>query len=113
MKLKIVYGKPIRYFVDGVEITEKEYRKRFPKPKVLPRVQALMETSKAWPRKSDAFGVHPKQKEKAEAFYAKLGVPTEIDSDGCAIIRNNAHQRDLLKARGWHNNDGGYGGVAS
>lgn len=112
----ITYGAKFQYFVDGKEVTREEFDRVFPSHPVREiRPQALMETSKAWPRKSDALGVGRNQKEKAEATMAKLGVPTEYVPDGCggysALIRNNEHQRNLLKATGMHNNDGGYGQV--
>jgi hypothetical protein len=117
MSCRIVYGKPTKYFVDGREVTKKEFDAKTPHHDIKEAVgvQTLMETSKAWPRKSDAFGVGANQKEKAEEAYKKLGVPTEMVPDGSggysALIRNNAHQRDLLKACKMHNRDGGFGGI--
>lgn len=115
----VIYGKKIRYFVDGKEVTQKVYDKTFPsrpmKEVLGVAPQTLMETSKSWPHLSNAFGVGKGQKKKGEALYHKLGVPTELVSDGHggydAVIRNNAHQRDLQKALGYHNNHAGYGSV--
>jgi hypothetical protein len=110
----VIYGKKIRYFIDQVECTREEFDERFP-PKPIEVPNALMETSKAWPRLSDSWGVGKGQKEKAEETMRKLGVPTEYVPDGSggysAKILNNEHQRKLLKATGMHNNDGGYGQV--
>ena len=114
MKFKIVYSKPMRYYVDGKQVTKKKFDELCPgKPLTTQRhVATLSMSSKTWPRTSDAFGVHPKQKKKAEALYRKRGVPTEFDAKtGKAIIRDNQHQRDLLKLRKWINYDGGYGEV--
>jgi hypothetical protein len=115
---KITYGNPIRYYVDGQEVDKAKFDERFPNHPIKGHApQALMETSKAWPRLSDAYGIGggPGRKEAAEARMAKLGVPTEYVPDGSggysAVIRNNAHQRDLLKATGMHNLDGGYGSI--
>lgn len=111
------YGnRPNRYFVDDREVTKAEYDRVFPSHKIKEIMpQVLMETSRSWPRKSDAWGVGSGQKEKAEATMAKLGVPTEYVSDGSggysAVIRNNEHQRKLLKATKMHNLDGGYGTI--
>ena len=113
---QITYGSPFRYYVDGIEVTKEAFDVAFPShpiKEIAP--QALMETSKAWPRLSDSFGVGKGQKEKAEETYRKLGVPTEMVPDGgggySAKILNNEHQRKLLKATGRHNLDGGYGQV--
>jgi hypothetical protein len=116
---KITYGNPIRYYVDGKEVTKSKFDEVFPghpvKGDCRRRINTLMETSKAWPRLSDALGVGAGQKEKAEELYRKKGVPTEFVPDGCggysAVMRNNAHQRDVLKALGMKNNDGGYGSI--
>lgn len=99
------------------ECTEEEFDAAFPaKIKDLLKTQTpqntLMQTSKAWPRKSDALGVHPSQKAAAEAQSINFGVPTEFDGKtGQAILRDNAHQRELQKAMGWQNNDAGYAQV--
>lgn len=112
-KIKIGARGKFIYEIEGVEVSEAEYRKVFPKrkgPVVLP--QTLMETSKAWPIKSDSLGVHPKQCAEAEAFAAKVGCPTEFDKKtGQAIIRNNAHLREFNKRHGYRNRDGGYGAI--
>ena len=119
MRIKIVYGARGKkeYFIDGKPATEAEFDAAKPtKIDDLLKSQSppatLAQTSSAWPRKSNSLGVHPKQKKAAEAQAAKFGVPTEFDSKtGQAIIRDNAHQRDLSKALGYHNHDGGYGQV--
>ncbi len=116
---RIIYGQSRRFFVDDREVTQAEFDEAFPSRPIgqLLKVEpnALMETSKAWPRMSDALGVGKGQKQKAEEVFAKKGVPTEFVPDGSggysAVIRNNAHQRDVLKAMGMHNNDAGYGQV--
>lgn len=115
---RIIYGNPIRFYADGVEVTEERFNELFPKRSMrqINPPQVLMETSKAWPRLSDAWGVGAGQKAKAEEVYAKLGVPTEMVPDGhggySAKILNNEHQRKLLKATKMHNCDAGYGGIA-
>lgn len=115
----VIYGKKLRYFVDGKEVTQKVYDKTFP-PRPIEEIvggppTTLMQTSKSWPRLSDAYGVGKGQKQKAEETMKKLGVPTEYVPDGSggysAKILNNEHQRNLLKATGMHNNHGGYGQV--
>ncbi len=114
MKGKIVYGNPIRYYVDGNEVSKEEFDEAFPtKPLTYKKcATTLMETSNAWPMRSNSLGVHPKQCKEAEAFAAKLGVPTEFDKKtGEAIFRNNAHKRDFAKAHHYPNRDGGFGTI--
>ena len=118
MKSKIVYdtrGRE-RYYIEGKEVTKKKWKranKRVFKPGVIP--QALMQTSKAWPRESVSLSVNAAQKAEAEAHARKLGVPTEykLDSTGgaCPVLTSSAHQRDLVKALGYVNRDGGYGQI--
>jgi hypothetical protein len=118
---KVVYGQtvrqPNRYFIDDKEVAKAKFDAAFPSHPIEGGLcpMAMMETSKSWPRISDAWGVGKGQKNKAEEVFRKRGVPTEFVSDGAggfsAVIRNNAHQRDLQKAFGRHNNDGGYGQV--
>lgn len=117
MRGKIIMGtlrKPGgRYFIDDVEVSKKEYDKNFPsKGKEILNLgvaaTTLMETSKSWPRLSDAMGVNPNQREEAQRKSIEQGVPTEFTKDGRAVIRNNAHQRDLQRALGMVNNNAGY-----
>lgn len=113
----IGHGDRTRYLIDGEEVSKKAFDAVFPDKPICGRAlpNTLMETSKSWPRMSDALGVHSSQVAKAEAQAARLGVPTEFVKEGkhagAAIIRDNAHQRDLMKALGHHNTDGGYGQV--
>ena len=121
MRFKVIFGNgrkiPDRYFVEDKEVSKTEYDAACPsKGKSLLTFQKTPSTihssHKAWPRLSDSLGVHPKQKKEAEEQSIMLGVPTEFDAkDGRAILRDTAHQRDLQKALGYHNNDGGYGEV--
>lgn len=116
---RIVYSTPPKYFIDGNEVTEETFNASCPKKSVSGLLKevpnALMETSKAWPIISDAWGVGKKQKKQAEETMAKLGVPTEYVSDGhggySAVVRNNQHKRELMKATRTHNTQGGYGTI--
>jgi hypothetical protein len=59
---------------------------------------------------SHALGVHTKQIPEAEEFARARGVPTEYDRvNGAAKITSRYHQKQLLKIKQLHNNDGGYG----
>jgi hypothetical protein len=120
VKAKIIFGNgrtiADRYFVDDQEVSKSEFdRLVMPKGKrgltcgVPP--STIASSHKAWPRLSDAFGVAPSQKNEAQEQSIKLGVPTEFTDDGRAILKSTTHQRDLQKALGLHNRDGGYGEV--
>lgn len=113
MKFKVVWSNPPKYFVDGKEVSKKKFDKvcRTKWLGSVPKPTTLMQTSKSWPRTSDAIGCHPSQKAETEAALKKLGVPTEINAQGEAIVRDNAHQRDLCKALKIVNHRGGYGQI--
>jgi len=118
-RAKIVWGSRGKksYFADDKPVSKAEFDRLFPtKIEDLIRTQTpintLMNTSAAWPRNSDALGCHPNQKEAAQAESIRLGVPTEYTSDGKAVLRDGAHQRDFMKALKMHNRDGGYGGIS-
>jgi hypothetical protein len=120
MKAKIIFGTgrttQDRYFIDGEEVTKAKFdRLCRPKGKRGLTVQTppstIASSHKAWPRLSDALGVSPKQRQEAQEQSIKLGVPTEFAEDGRAVLRDTAHQRDLQKALGYFNRDGGYGTI--
>lgn len=117
MKSKIVYdtrGKE-HYFIDGKEVTKKEWKKTCRWVDGGGPPDTLMQTSKSWPRRSVSLEVDAKQKKEAEEHSIKIGVPTEYEVNetggACPIIRDNQHQRELIKALGYVNFDGGYGQV--
>lgn len=119
MRSKIVIGSrgSMKYFIEDKEVTREEFRAVSrgwvdggPPP------NTLMQTSKAWPRFSNAMGVDSTQKESAEAYCKKMGVPTEFVIDpktrtARPRLENSAHQRNLQKMYGYHNNDSGYGQI--
>ena len=122
-RAKIIFGtrkKKDRYFIDDKEVTKKVFDKEFP-TKIGDLIASqtpqntLMQTSKAWPRRSNSRGCHAKQKAEFEAEAANAGCPTEyrLDETGncSALMQSPAHQRDFLKALGLNNRDGGYGQV--
>ena len=121
-RARIVFGTrgKNRYYVDDKLVTKAEFDKVFPtKIDDLLATQTpqatLMQTSKAWPKCSNAISGHGEQKAEMEAHAAKMGVPTEyrIDETGRAqaVLTSSAHQRDLCKALGYVNLSGGYGQI--
>ena len=62
-----------------------------------------------WPMKSDAAGVHPDQIPDARKESSKLGVPTDFDTKtGQAMFTSRSHRANYLKAKGFHDRNGGY-----
>tara|TARA_R100000458_G_scaffold41260_1_gene38898 strand:- start:1071 stop:1445 length:375 start_codon:yes stop_codon:yes gene_type:complete len=63
-----------------------------------------------WPMKSDAAGVHPDQIGEARKEAKRFGVPTNFDGKtGQAIFTSRSHRAEYLKAKGYHDRNGGYG----
>ncbi len=63
----------------------------------------------AWPIHSDAVGVLPSQREEAIAEAARVGVPTDFDHQGRAILRSREHRKRYCEALGFYDRNGGYG----
>lgn len=57
--------------------------------------------SSGWPLECVASGVNPNQAQELRDHFQKVGVPTEVSSDGNPIYRNAAHRKKALKARGF------------
>tara|TARA_R110002012_G_scaffold47474_3_gene124448 strand:+ start:710 stop:1084 length:375 start_codon:yes stop_codon:yes gene_type:complete len=67
-------------------------------------------TCASWPMKSDSCGVHPSDTGSASEASVKMGVPTRFDKEtGQAIFESRGHRAKYLKARGFHDRNGGYG----
>lgn len=100
------------FFLSGKEVTEKEYRKVYPKPK-LGAGPFMGNPLSGWPMTSMAEGVHHKQLAQARRKNEAMGVgDTEYvrkDRDYMPVFRDRAHRRRYLRAHGLHDNDGGYG----
>jgi hypothetical protein len=65
--------------------------------------------SSNWPMKSDSCGVHPSDTAKASEASVTMGVPTRFDKKtGQAIFESRGHRAKYLKARGFHDRNGGY-----
>ncbi len=114
MRSKIVISSrgKFTYFINDKEVSEKEFKKTCCGTVQGACATTMLQSSKSWPKKSDACGVHPRQVEDAYEASVKLGVATEFDREtGQAIFRDNAHQREFLRAHGYRNNDGGYGQI--
>jgi hypothetical protein len=62
-----------------------------------------------WPLHSDALGVAPSQREEAIAEAARVGIPTDYDHEGRAVLRSPKHRKELAEALGYYDRNGGYG----
>ena len=118
MKLTIVYGKPIRYFIDGVEVSKKKAARRFPSRFTgagLKKGDALLESTRpaCWPFAAElALERMADQKVESEQDAAAKGVPTEFARTefGCApVFRDRGHRNQYLKAYGLYDRGAGYG----
>jgi thiamine pyrophosphate-dependent acetolactate synthase large subunit-like protein len=99
------------YFVDGKEVTAAKFKKALPdaKAQIDPAAERLSR-KRAYPIKSEAAAVHPKQREEAIAFAKKRGVPTYHDRHGRPVFTSARHQAAYLKLVGMFNKDGVFSG---
>ena len=109
MKVQIKgMGKKTTYWVDGKQITRAKFNKMFPW-----RGACSPETITAWkrPLRSDALGVGTKDIPAWMEIYRKAGITgiSHDPKDGTAILYGRASRRDVMKLRGVHDRNGGYG----
>lgn len=67
------------------------------------------DNTEGWPIHSDAAGCHPDQIPEMQAHLASRGVKADYTPDGRVILENRGHRRQVLRALGLHDRDGGYG----
>jgi hypothetical protein len=104
----------MKFMVNGQEVSEEEFRKR---ETLHGGIAEMLKSRKApgghqpacWPQKSRSLGVYPDQAKEAYDESVRIGVPTEFDSEGHAIFRDQEHRRSYCKATGFMDLDGGYG----
>lgn len=61
-----------------------------------------------WPLYSDAMGVAPSQVQQAMTDAHQKGVKLEFTSDGRAIFQSAKHRREVCRAYGMIDRNGGY-----
>ena len=98
------------YYIGDNEVTEKEYRKKYPKRKGPIGKPLQAHTSECWPMKSDGLAVHPSRIKQQMEYDRKHGIASEYDPvDGRAILKDRGQRRDMMKLAGVHDKHGGYG----
>lgn len=108
MKGRIIYKTDgtKRYTINGVPVTEEEFNSVFPDQPMTNDGSVLF----GWqPIESLAMCVHPNQVEEARACAVKQGVPTEYLPTGEPVFTSRSHRKAFLRAKGVHDNGGGYG----
>lgn len=93
------------YYLDGAKVSRQKFRAACPDAKKT----GFMASAAKYPIESVGLGVHPSQIKAAEEAAAKKGVKLEFTKDGKAILRDRGHRRDVLRATGYHDHNGGYG----
>jgi hypothetical protein len=109
MSYKIVYeeGRKV-YLKDGEEVTKEVWMGEN-------KINGILESrrfntiSTSWPMYSDALGVNPDQIDEARAESVRMGVPTDFNKDGQAILESRGHRKKYAEANGMYDRDGGYG----
>lgn len=105
-------GEKERYFVDGKEVSQKEYDRA-----VDSRLQEALESREGpgghhpscWPMPgSNALMVHPNQLREAQERAAAAGVPTEFDQHCRPIFRDRDHRKRYCALEGIKDRSGGY-----
>lgn len=104
-------GDTWHYYLNGEEVTKKEYEKVFPPNKISDREAYAIRAGGDWakPIHSDALAVHPDDRDKAIREAQERGVPTDFDSEGRPLLRSRKHRKDYMTAFGFFDRSGGYG----
>jgi len=94
-----------QHFLDGQEVTQEEYEKRYPPPEKCSGPSSFI----AWkPLESDALAVHPSQIKEAMEMAQARGVPTSFTPDGRPILTSRSHRKAYMQAHGFFDRDAGY-----
>lgn len=96
-------GKPL-YKIDGKVVTKAVFDREMEaaRPKVASRPKKLKPVKRGYPFESMSIVVHPDDRQKAMDMATRMGVPTEYNHNGSAIIRDAQHQKALMKVQGLH-----------
>lgn len=95
------------YFVDGVEVSEAEYREKLPEQAGVPMFATAINDAK--PLRSDAMAVHPKQIPQVMARNKRHGLNVEYDRHGRPVLRDSGQRKKLMKIEGLKQQNSYYG----
>lgn len=105
---------PPRFYVDDVEVAEKDYRKAESRQarrrkRLRAGDEAMTTGTTTWPLVSEALGVLPHQVAEANERARRHGIAAEYLPNGDCKIADRAARKKLLKLEGAHDRIGGYG----
>lgn len=115
-------GQRARFYLGGVEVTEEQYREKYPLAREgrfyflggamfsAAEHYALTEPDEKGtanglvtfkPIASRSLAVHPSQVEEAREFFAKTDTPTDFLPDGRPVLTSSRHFRRFAVAQGF------------
>jgi hypothetical protein len=107
---KIIFGNPVRYFVNDIEVTEEAYRAANPPKPLEAGDEVLSQSTSAWDDfRSEALAVHPSQVKEANERSKRHNLGVKYDAKGFARIPDRASRKRLMRLEGVHDNHAGYG----
>lgn len=114
VRSKVVYGNPVRYFLNDVEVSKEEHdaahaNKLGELVGTAPTGRAPLVGNQGYPKKSLALSVHPEQVAEARERNRKHGIDAGYDADGTCTVNSREAQKKLVKVSGFFNKDAGYG----
>lgn len=95
------------YFLDGEEVTEKQYRKGIPEKEGVPMFATAVGDANPWV--SDALAVHSSQIPEAIARNKKHGLNIRYDRMGRPVCSDSGQRKKLLKIEKAHDRNSFYG----
>lgn len=100
-------GSKQTYWIDGREVSKGQFKKAFPDRSLEGNGDCIT----AWKRPilSDALAVHRSQIAEVSELYRQQGVNVDHLEDGRPVIRDRGQRREMMRIRGVHDNNGGYG----
>jgi hypothetical protein len=111
-KIAGTYGKPDRFFIDHVEVTEAEWHRAIEESRPASVAGGRPGDSFCgWSRPiaSDAMAVHPDQIPEVIERNKRHGILVDYDGEGRPLLTDREQRRKLMHLEGIHDKDGGYG----
>lgn len=99
---EVLRGDTWHFYLNGAEVTEKQYRAVYPEIQPLPGGTLGVDHPAGWPMVSKlGFGIHKRKVAMANAELKKNGITGVVyQPDGSCKIDNSEARRKLLKIRG-------------